>query len=659
MAWGRPVAPVVSVVSKFKQTKNVVAPREDIVTLDFETFYSTDYTLRKLSYSEYVRDPRFEAIICGVKVGTGPTIVLDGKKKMQRRFDQIDWSKTDLLCHNTPFDGFIMKEHFGVVPRKYLDTLSMARGLHGNDIKGDLDTVSKFYGGSGKRHSGTLASVLGMTGAQIKASPAWEKYCDYCAGDVEETYRIFMAMSKILPVGELEKIHIFVRAFCDPVLRVDRPRVQKELERELIEKEKKMLEAVGTKVEQSKLILLLGKTEALEHAKKMLSSAKEFEEMLRSLGVDPPMKQSPTTPGKLIPAFSQTDEEFLELLEHPNKQVRNLVEARLAVKSTGNEAKASRFLKVSEGNGKLPVLINYYAAHTGRPGGGNKMNMLNLERGGELRRSILAPNGYQVGVADSGQIEARAAMRLAGQMDALEEFRISDQKKGRDPYCIFADEIFGFEVDKDKNPHERFIGKVGKLSLQYQAGPPRFQTMLALGALGGPPVFMELAECQRIVSLFRRRHHMVVKAWAKCTKIIEDMVRGRAGEWDVIKWEKERVWLPNGMALKYPGLREIQTETGSNWTYTRKGVPSKIYGGLLFENIVQALANVIITEQMVNIDRMYRIVTMTYDENVWVAPTKDAKKSYEYALKVMSTPPSWWPDFPLKAEGGFAPNYSK
>lgn len=658
MGWGKPKeeAPV---SAPRKAVKFDATQRDDVVTLDFETYYAKDYSLRSLSYTEYIRDPRFEAIICAVKVGKGPTIVLKDRKSMERRFKQIDWSKTDMLCHNTPFDGFIMAEKFGVVPRRYFDTLSMARGLHGNDIRGDLDTVSRFYGGSGKRQD-VLPNASGMTGAQLKASDFWEKYCEYCANDVDQTYMIFHKMLAVMPPLELEKIDIFIRAFCEPKLYVDRPRVEKELTRELAEKEQKLLAAVGTKVEQTKLILLLGKSGAIEHAKKMLGSGPQFAELLEDLGVKPPMKPSPTNPHRLTYAFSQTDEEFLQLLEHRDPQVRNLVEARLAVKSTGNEAKAARFLKVSENDGKLPVLINYYAAHTGRPGGGNKMNMLNLERDGELRRSILAPPGHKVCVADSGQIEARAAMWISGQHDALEEFRLYDQGKGRDPYSIFADDIFGYTIDKKLHPHERFIGKVGKLSLQYQAGAPRFQTMLALGALGGPPVFMELDECQRIVSLFRRKHDKIVKAWAKCADIIRDMARGRTGTWGVLSWEKERIWLPNGMALKYPGLVEHHPEEGNtNWTYLRKEVRSKIYGGLLFENISQALANVIVTEQMVEINRKYPIVTMTYDENVWIAKTKEAKKSFEFGLKVMQTPPSWCPDFPLAAEGGFADNYSK
>lgn len=665
MGWTKNPAPTpkIALTTKRARPKYAVKEREDIISLDFETYYDDDYTLRKLSYSEYIRDPRFEVIMCGVKVGTGPTIVHDDKG-LRAKLKKIDWTKHDLLCHNTPFDGFILSHHYGVIPRRYLDTLAMARGLHGNDISGNLDAVSVYYGGKGKI-KGALEDVKGMHTDEIRygknsgkrETTLWQKMVDYCARDVDEMYHIYYQMLAKLPPLELTKIDIFVRAFCEPVLRVDRERVLKEQAREIESKEKALLTAVGSKAEQTKLIRLLGRQGALDYARKEIGSSPRFAELLRALSIDPPMK-----PGKNgdIYAFSKTDEDFLALLEHPNQQVRDLCEARLEVKSTGNITKAGRFLKASENGARLPVLLNYYAAHTGRPGGGNKMNMLNLERGGELRRSMLAPKGMKIIVADSGQIEARVAMWISDQLDALEEFRRGDLKLDRDPYCIFADDVYGYRIEKDKHPNERHVGKVSKLSLQYQAGPPRFQTMLSLGALGGKPMFIELGEAQRIVSLFRRRHDKLVRFWDMCQKvIIPDMARGREGEWKCIHWERERIWLPNDMCLKYPEIREHRHEQGTDWTYMRKGKPSKIYGGLLTENIVQALANVIVTEQMVKIAEKYRIVTMTYDENVWIAPAKEAKKAFECGLDIMKTSPTWAPDLPLFAEGGFDDNYSK
>lgn len=654
MPWGKPVVPTQKAV-KIVRPKIDVKYREDIVTLDFETYYDDEYSLSKLSYSEYIRHKLFEPMICGVKRGTKPTKILVGKKAMQAEFDSIDWTKNDLLAHNTPFDGFIMSDVFGVVPRRYLDTLAMARGLHGNDTRADLDSISLFYGGKGKVNAAALVSMKGKHLEEAKKDPAWEKYKEYCGDDVDDCYRIYHLMLEKLPPLELTKIDIFVRAFCDPILEVDRPRVAKELKREIKETNDKIMLAVGSPDEQAKLVKLLGQEEALKHAKKHIGSSPKFAEILEGYGVKPPMKQGKND---LIYAFSKTDEDFLALREHPEKIVRDLVEARLVVKSTGNKAKAQRFLDASDNGKKLPVLLSYYAAHTGRPGGGNKMNMLNLTRGGELRKSILAPKGHKIAVSDSGQIEARVAMWLSDQMDALEEFAIADKGLDRDPYCKFASDVYGYMVTKD-NKDERHVGKVSKLSLQYQAGPPRFQTMMALGALGGKPMFIEIAECQRIVYLFRRKHPKLVNFWHKCTDIIKDMVRGRTGEWKCIKWEKERIWLPNGMCLKYPGLREHQHEAGTDWTYMRKGEPSKIYGGLLTENIVQALANVIVTEQMTQIADKYRIVMMTYDENAWLVKDKEAKQALDFGLKIMMQSPSWAPDLPLFAEGVVERFYAK
>jgi len=664
MGWGSAVQKkeVVKLAPRAKPKK--VEYREDIITLDFETYWDKDYTLRKLSTSEYIRDKRFKAHMCGVKVGTGPTIVLESKQ-INRRFGQIDWTKTDLLCHNTAFDGFIMKTHYNVVPRRYLDTLSMARGLHGNDIDKGLNSVAEFYGEGNKledilvRSCGVLDLHAITDASNYKRTSLYDQMAEYCTVDVDLCYAIFHRMLPFFPERELLLVDQFLRMFCDPILEVDRARVEKELEREIADKERKILAAVGSKTEQVKLIIMMGRTKALEYAKKEIAKPAVFADMLTACGVVPPMKSSPTNPAKKIFAFSKTDEEFLALQEHHNPQVRELVEARLSVKSTTNETRAGRFLSASANGAKLPVMIQYYGAHTGRPSGGNKMNMLNLKRGGELRKSILAPAGHEVIVADSGQIEARVVAWISGQEDSLNEFRAADAGTGRDPYSIFADSIYGYEINKEDHPTQRFIGKVGKLGLGYQMGPPRFQTTLAVGALGGDPVFMELPECQRIVYLYRKQHDKIVEFWEICSDIIRDMVRGHEGEWKCLRWEKERVWLPNGMCLKYPNVREKHSETGIDWVYDRKGSPSKIYGGLLTENIVQALANVIITDQMIEIGKRWRVVMMTYDELVCLAPTKQAPKCFKDLMHVMAVPPPWCPDLPLFAEGGHARHYSK
>jgi DNA polymerase len=288
------------------------------------------------------------------------------------------------------------------------------------------------------------------------------------------------------------------------------------------------------------------------------------------------------------------------------------------------------------------------------------MNMQNLPRGGELRLSILAPKGHQLVVADSGQIEARVNAWISEQADLLQAFAEQSSDSPTDVYTKFASLIYGREITK-ADKLERFIGKIGVLGLGYSMGATKLQTTLALGTMG-PAVFLELDMCQKIVNLYRRQNFKIVQFWKKCDGIIQDMIAGRSGEYKCLRWETERIWLPNGMCLKYPGIKAKVGENGyTEYSYMRKGIETKIYGGLLCENIVQALSRIIIGDQLLELaDRHdYRIVTTTHDELVSCVRTVSASKCFKTMLKVMTTPPAWCSELVLSAEGGWAENYSK
>lgn len=683
-----------------------------LVTVDFETYFDTHYTLKKMSTSEYVRDPRFKIQMVGIKVGNKPTKIYDGKKGVAA-LKKINWATHGLLCHNTAFDGFIMSHHMGIVPAFYYDTLSMARGLHSNEIGSGLDEVAKFYGGAGK-----VDGFLEKTKGVLDWSPTlFKEGAIYCAQDNDECFRIFTEMHPKYPADEIALIDLTIRMFCDPVLKVNIPRVQAEYERE-IEKRQKLFYGVINpedydiggkfydKELHKKLIkgpeerALEGTDRGMHIIKRLLGNNEFFADMLRAEGIEPPTKVSKAWIDKPVEerddedkytyAFAKDDLEFIGLpddIDHwrgdldPNKKrdvpkisakqdrIRLLVEARLAVKSTTNITRAERFLEAGADGMSLPVGYSYYRAHTGRWGGNNKMNMQNLTRGGELRLSIEAPRGYQIAVQDSGQIEARVNGWLWGQEDLLDAFRKADKwdkSKGvargadRDAYCIFGDIVYSREITTE-DKMERFVGKVCVLGLGFQMGAPKFQMTLAKGALGGPPVYFDLNECHRIVNAYRNKNHKIRNGWSICNKIIEDMAAGRQGSHKCLSWEKETLWLPNGMALKYPDLRsKVNTETGwTEWSYQSGKMRSKIYGGLLCENIVQALARIIVATQMLAISKKYRVVMTTHDEVVALPKTAQAKACIAYMAKCMSTAPAWCADIPLNCEGGYAENYSK
>lgn len=631
-----------------------------IVTLDFETYYDKTYTLSgKINTSEYIRDDRFHAHGVGIKIGNGKTLWYTGKN-IPLALREIDWSKCAMLAHNTAFDGFICSHVYDVKPAFYLDTLSMARAAHGHHMRHDLDTVAKAHGFAGKVKRDALADTKGkqqLTDKEERALGA------YCVDDVDDTYKIFWKLHDHIPDEELRLIDLTLRMFCDPVLSVDIPRVQAELEAEIGGKAAALLRS-GASIET-------------------LMSNDKFAELLKREGVNPPMKTSPST-GKPTYAFAKSDLDFQQLLRHPNKKVVALAEARLKVKSTIGETRAARFLEAGKNGMKLPILLNYSGTHTHRWSGGNKMNLQNLKRGGELRRSILAPKGHVIVVADSAQIEARVLAWLAGQTDVVNAFIAK-----RDLYSEFATLVFGYPVDRKKaatNEHgqyidksgrvvedkkdahfpqemEGFVGKVCVLGLGYGMGWEKFQHTLESGAMG---MVVKLTEqqCRAAVDLYRSRNYKIRQLWKIMDGIIASMLTGTHGEFGPLTYGKGYIQLPSGLFLQYYGLHgeaEVRHDdlVVNEATYLTRQGRSKIYGGLLTENVVQALARCIIADQMLEISKKYRICTMTHDEIVVVCPKKDAKKCLADMLKVMSTAPEWADGLPLAAEGDYDDCYSK
>ena len=679
----------------------IVIPKEidwaRVVVIDFETYYDADYTLSKLSTSEYIRDPRFKAQMMYLKIGDKAAEVLP-TSKIKARLAKINWATHSLLCHNTQFDGLILSHHYKVVPSYYLDTLSMARGLHSNEIGAGLEEVSIYYGGTGK-----LKDILEQTKGVRDWSPAlFETVTPYCLNDGDETLRIFKEMVRQMPAEEMDLIDLVTRMFCDPILRVDMPRVEAELKRELDRREKLMMSVIDVRAYESEIKDIL-KTKAeralpepertLLTVKRVIGSNERFANLLRQEGLEPPTKISPAwmkkpssersdeDEDKYTYAFAKDDPAFINLpqavedlfsvrsrssqsglkkLIAKQERVQLLIDTRLAVKSTTNVTRAQRFLNAGANGWQLPVGYAYYRAHTGRLGGNNKMNMQNLTRGGELRKSILAQPGHMLLVGDSGQIEARVNAWLWGQTDLIDAFRAADAGTGRDAYCLFADSIYHRTITKEHDETERFVGKVCVLGLGYSMGAEKLQLTLAKGALGGPPVFFTLQQCQDIISTYRRKNHWIMRGWRICDRIISDMARGERGTHGPIRWTKETIFLPNGMCLKYPDLREEIDPVGyTRWTYQSGVTRKSIYGGLLCENIVQALARIIVMTQMLELAKSGRVVMTTHDEITQHIPKRSIALAAKRMHKVMTTPLKWCLDLPLASEIKYDVNYPK
>lgn len=609
----------------------------DLVFLDFESHWDTGYSLSSLSTTDYVHDGRFKVHGVALKRGDGPAYWVSGED-VSGELRRIPWDKTFLVAHNTLFDGYILSQVYGHVPLRWGDTLSMARASLGHHHKpgGSLDAVGQALG-VGQKIQGALVKTKGLR----ELSDAEDRALgSYAINDVELCARIFEKLYDHIPDDELALIHLTLQMFCEPKLRVNRARAQREQNRILGQRAWRVAKVNATETE--------------------LRSRTKFAELLLAAGGTVPKKISKDT-GEVTYAFAKSDEGFKALLRSNNEAIRELAEAKLAVSSSGMEKRAARFVKVAKDLKKLPVYLKYSGAHTHRWSGGDKMNMQNLERGSELRKAICAPPGYVVVVADSAQIEARTLAWLADEQDLLAAFA-----RGHDLYSEFASFIFKRPIDRRRTVEregkivypdfaEGFVGKTCILGLGYGMGPDRLHDTLLLG-VNGPEVDLPRRECQKAINHYRQKYWRIPQFWEQMDFVIQCMDAGVAGSLKCLNYGKNHIRLPSGLFLQYPGL--VANEVGQYSYQSRRG-PTKLYGGLLTENITQALARQIIAEQMLKIAKRYRICLMTHDEIVFIAPRKEGKAAFQFALEVMSQEPDWCKGLPLKAEGGFAHNYSK
>ena len=184
----------------------------DLIVLDFETYYSKDFSLSKMTTEEYVRHDDFEVIGLAVKRNDEETVWLSGTHQQIKEYlhAEYKWEDAMVVCHNTMFDGAILGWRFGIKPRVWADTLCMGRALHGIEVGGSLKAMAQRYGLGEK---GT--EVLNALGKRRKDFNDMElsRYGDYCINDVELTYSLFHAMAKDFPKGELKLIDLTLRMF--------------------------------------------------------------------------------------------------------------------------------------------------------------------------------------------------------------------------------------------------------------------------------------------------------------------------------------------------------------------------------------------------------------------------------------------------------------
>lgn len=241
-------------------------------------------------------------------------------------------------------------------------------------------------------------------------------------------------------------------------------------------------------------------------------------------------------------------------------------------------------------------------------------------------------------------------------------------KNKRSIYCEFAGKIFGKTVTK-RNKKEYAIGKQAILGLGYCMGANKFRNSL----LNNPRIKIDLPleEAQTIVDLYRKTFVMVPAFWKKCDSVIEALASHSPGTFPgvpFLKLAKERIILPSGLSIKYPNLESKMVKWygrfKKEWAYskfkTEKGRMDsvKLYGGLMTENICQALAGEICKIGIRrSLEKGLMPAGQVHDELLYVCKEEEAKETKKKVISAMADPIPWWPELPLEVEVGTGKNW--
>lgn len=663
-----------------------------VVWIDFELYWDHKYKLKSMTTADYVRDPRFEMLCVGVKIDGAEAILME-HEEFKQWCSTWDWANTALGAHSPSLEPLVCAEHYGVFPGFWFDTISMAHGL---GLEGGLRFLGKHF------NVGEKGDELGNSKGKRRkdfTDAEFARLSVYCLDDVEITARVFDKIASSFPEPELWLIDTIIRMFSEPQLLLDEPMLKEYM--------------VEEKARKAALLAQAGLD------KKSVGSNEKLANAFRELGIEPPRKISPKTK-KEVYAFAKDDVGMMALLESEVEEVRWLAEARIAVKSTINESRGGRFLQLGKGGRALSVLLNFWGTHTGRLSGGGKCNFQNLERTsktdpkrGRLKKSLLAPPGHMVVAVDSGAIEARGVAWLAEHKTMVEAFA-----QNRDIYSEQASVVYGRHIDRKARKEDEtpgFVGKVMILGLGYSQGGLKLGENFLKGK-SGPPVQFTMAEVEtlnvdigkfmaderkmngvakvlsrldiearithyavadHLVKMYRKTNAPIPALWKQLGGIIKAMdegIEGYFGPNDCLQTVKNGILLPNGTQLRYPDLRQskrtdredgedededVEAWRRKGYSYFNGKTRTRIYGGMLLENVCQALARIVVCDQMLHVRAMtgYRPCLSTHDEWAFVVPEADALAMKNFVIETMKTPPKWAAGWPLNAEGGYGSSY--
>ena len=623
---------------------------ESTLVLDAETFYDKDYTLSKLSTYEYVTDKeRFELLGWAFKRDNEPAnfgIELP---------ENIQWNNTTVIMQNARFDALILAIHNQLYPPFIIDVLDLAQHIEARWSNHLKDLCVRF----GLPEKGKT-SHIGLHRIDF-TDQEWVDLIAYAEDDAEREYELFqLLLSKFSnPTFELEVARYTRNLFLKPALHLN------------VKRAEKLKEEMSSEVR--KVFVQVHATE------KEIRGNKSFEVLLREemKPEEPPMKHGKK--GSIL-AIAQKDEGREYLLTHPNEKVRQLIKARLAVKSWPLHIKrVDRLLSTFEcAKNRMPVPLRYYGAHTGRWSGCEGINLQNLPARGnqlitQIRNLIEAPKGHVLIIIDFSQIEARVLDWLAEQNDMVRAFA-----EGRQIYCEFASQVIGHRIRKPKKTdseelakwygERRGIGKVGILGCGYGMGWKRL-IEYAKDMFG---IIMSPETAKKTIKTYRTIHSMVILFWKKLETAFRLATQDAPQPYLLGSYGLEFRREGNATTIQLPSTRKLYdtgAKVGGTTRYPQLTMPNPgktgpktihMWGGYFAENVVQAVSRDILAETVLKVEQLgVRVPLIVHDDLSIIVPEKEAEAYRAQVEDIARTPPIWAPNLPVDIDCQISKEYTK
>jgi len=583
-----------------------------IYALDFETYYDRDCSIKTLGPLGYFSHHSFDAYMVSV-VGD------DGLEWVGHPKD-FDWQLLEdniVLSHNASFDetlylyGVTQNWWLEVKPAEWHCTADMAaacglpRSLKNSTAEAFNLEISKT----------TRDNMSGKT---------WDSMSDEFKREVEE----YAIKDSVLCLRLWKEYESKWSQFERDISTLNRRIIQRGIPID-IDALKKSKETINK--------LLFDTEQSIPWAdEKPLLSRKAFDEHCIKLGIEPPA------------SLAQNDidaQRWIRAHGHKYKWIEAVTNWR---RVNTIKKKLDSFDYATMPDNRYYGGIMYFGGHTGRfSGSGGNLNLQNLPRdemfGVNMRNLITAPEGRKLVVVDLSQIEVRTLCWLSEDRDTMDVIDASD-----DIYEAFAIQFGLWSKDKGvlkkEDPKLRHKVKAIVLGCGYGAGAKKFAEMYN----------MPLQEAEDAVSLYRTKLFKVPKYWKKLDNLVKRHYSDGLLTLD----------LPSGRSLTYPKLHMTMAQGRVHYgcSINRNGQKRKmkLWGGILAENLSQALARDIFSYMMLEIDKAgIDIIFHVHDEVICECDEDKAEETLQKITQIMSTPPEWISDIPLDAEGEILTQYQK